>query len=93
MTEQETQAIKQSMLDGYFQKGGKQPRESEINTCLRFFEQVDIIRETKEPETVDTREESLIGIFYAVMDRDVLISGFDTELGQPRFIKNNIKIQ
>jgi len=93
LIEQESEAIKQSMLDGYFQKNHTQPRESEINTCLRFFEEVAIIKATKTPETVDSREESLIGIFYAVMDRDVLISGFDTELGQPRFIENNIKIQ
>jgi len=93
MTFEEIESIKQSIEDGYFQKGGKHPRESEINACLRFFEQVDIIRETKEPETVDSREEALIGVFYAVMDRDILVSGFDVEQGSPRFIKNTIRTQ
>jgi len=93
MTEQEKAAIKQSMSDGYFIKGGKQPRVSEIRACLRFFEEAAVIRNSKEPDSVDVRELALIMMFHTVIDRDVLISGFDTEKGEPMFIKNGIKVQ
>ena len=91
MTSQETQAIKQSMNDGYFLKGSKQPKESEINACLSFFSQMDFIRDTKEPETTNNFEKALVGVFYAVMDRYYLISGFDSDKGTPIFIINNIE--
>jgi len=90
MTDSEIQGIRQSVEDGYFERHGEQPRESEINACLRFFKQVDIIKATKNPEDVNQSEEFVIGIFNRVMDRDVLISGFDSEKGEPKFIKNDI---
>jgi len=93
MTESEIQSIRQSMEDGFFQNDGKHPKESEINACLRFFSQVDVIRDNKEPEDINKLEELLIGIFYSVIKRKVLISGFDAEQGLPRFIWNTIKIQ
>jgi len=93
MTETEKAAIRQSMESGYFLKDGKHPRESEIRACLRFFEQVDIIKNTKEPGTVDGREKALIVMFYMVINRDVLISDWDAEKQQPVFVKNEIKLQ
>jgi len=90
MTDSEIQGIRQSVEDGFFERHGKQPRESEINACLRFFEQVDIIKATKEPETCNNLEKALIGTFYAVMDRFYLISGFDIDKNEPKFIKNDI---
>jgi len=91
LTEQESQAIKQSMSDGYYQVHGKHPKESEINACLCFFSQMDFIRDTKEPETTNNFEKALVGVFYAVMDRYYLISGFDSDKGTPIFIINNIE--
>jgi len=93
LTEQEKESIRQSMEDGYFMRYAKQPKPSEINACLRFFEGVDVIRNTKEPETVDLREKGLITMFYMVINRDVLISDWDSEKQQPVFIKNDIQIQ
>jgi len=93
MTDQEKQAIKQSMLDGYFQGHAKQPKESEINACLRFFEEAAVIRNSKEPDFVDVRELALIMMFHTVIGRDVLVSGWDSEKGEPMFIKNGIKLQ
>ncbi len=88
MSTNEIRAIKQSMSDGYYQGYGKHPRESEIEVCLRFFEQVDIVR-TKEPENINHLEMQLLGVFYAVMDRQLLISGYDIEQG-PQFVTNEI---
>jgi len=93
MREQESQAIRQSMSDGYFQEYGKRPRESEINACIKFFEEVAIIKATKTPETVDEREEELIVVYYMVMNRKILISNFNLETNKPSFIKNTIRTQ
>ncbi len=90
----EIKTIEQSMSDAYFLKGknGK-PKESELKACLRFFEEIAIMMETKDPGTVDAREKALVGIWYAVMDRNVLISNFNLDTNEPSFIKNTIQTQ
>jgi len=80
MTEQESQAIKQSMSDGYFHKNHTQPRESEVRACIDFFEAMGA-------------DEIAINLLSMVVDRDVLISGFDMDKREPKFIRNNIKTQ
>jgi len=93
MTEQEKQGIRRNMEDGFFQGHAKQPKESEVKACIEFFEEAAVIRNSKEPDSVDVRELALIMMFHTVIDRDILISGFDTEKGEPMFIKNGIKVQ
>lgn len=78
MTEQEIEAIKQSMSDGYFQKNYIKPKESEVKACINFFEAMGA-------------DEIAINLLNMVVDRDVLISGFDMDKGEPKFIKNGIK--
>jgi len=76
----EIKTIEQSISDGYFQRHGKQVKESEVQACVRFFEG---IQGSDEPWVME--------LFNMVIDRTVLISGFDLENNEPRFIKNEIK--
>jgi len=78
MTEQEVKSIKQSMSDGYFQKDGKQPKESEVRACIEFFE-------------AKGTDKIAIVLLNMVVDRDILIGSFDMARRQPTFIVNDIK--
>jgi len=60
MTEQEKQGIRRNMEDGFFQGHAKQPKESEAA----------VIRNSKEPDSVDVRELALIMMFHTVIDRE-----------------------
>jgi hypothetical protein len=93
MTNQEMEAIKQSMILGYAQAGARQPSESEIEACFRFFSEVDFIRETRDPQAATLREKLVMGVFYRVIDKDFLIVNFDLEKGEPSLCLNNIKMQ
>jgi len=78
MTDQEQRSIRQSMLDGYFQKDGKQPKELEVRACIEFFE-------------AKRTDEIAIVLLNMVVDRDILIGSFDMARRQPTFIVNDIK--
>jgi len=93
MTTHEIEAIKQSMSDGYFQKDGKHPSESETSACLRFFEVIDIMKKNKTSETLNESEEALISLFNMIMDRKLLIVNFDIETNVFSFVVNNITFQ
>ncbi len=75
-----SEAIKQSMEDGFWQGYGSQPKESEIKACIEFFEAKGI-------------DEIAINLLNMVVDRDVLISGFDMDKREPKFILNEIRTQ
>jgi len=90
----EGKTIENNMIDGYFIRNRGKPKESEIKACLKFFEEIKIMMETKDAAaTVDTREKALVGIWFAVIDRNVLISNFNLDTNEPSFIKNTIQIQ
>jgi len=93
MKTEEIKAIEQSFSDGHFIRIGKQVKANELKACLKFFEEVDIVKANKTPETVNAREEELIVVFNMVMDREILISSFNMELNKPLFIKNTIQTQ
>ena len=71
------EAIEQSMEDGFFQGYRTQPKESEIEGCIEFFE-------------AKGTDEIVINLLNMVVDRDVLISGFDMDKKEPKFILNEI---
>ncbi len=89
----EMESIEQSFSDGHFIRIGKQVKANELKACLKFFEEVDIIKANKTPETVNAREEELIVVFNMVMDREILISNFNLDTNEPSFIKNTIQTQ
>ncbi len=72
-----SEVIKQSMEDGFWQGYGSQPKESEIEDCIEFFEAMGA-------------DEIAITLLSMVVDRDVLISGFDMDKKEPKFILNEI---
>ena len=77
-----SEAIKQSMEDGFFQGYGTEPKESEIEACIEFFESLPRINE------------SLIeDLFHCVISRELLISSFDFDTKLPEFVLNNIRTQ
>jgi len=78
MTTQEIEGIKQSMLDGYFHKNHTQPKESELKACIEFFEAMG-------------SDEIAINLLNMVVEREVLISGFDIDKREPKFIRNEIQ--
>jgi len=74
-----SEAIKQSMSDGYFQGYGTQPKESEIEACIAFFESIRGIN-----------EEHIKSLFHCVISKELLISSFNMNTKYPEFVLNEI---
>lgn len=80
MPDYEIEAIERSMQDGYFHRDGSQPRKSEVRACIEFFKSIQ-----------GSDNEMIIAMRKMVFDRAILISGYDMENQEPRFIANQIK--
>ena len=78
-----TEAIKQSMSDGYFQGYGTEPNESEIEACIEFFESL----------RRGINHVHINALFHCVISRELLISSFDFDTKVSGFILNEIKSQ
>lgn len=78
MTSQEIEAVKQSVSDGFWSKNGSKPSDREVRLCVKFF--------------LDMKTDDIaVNLLEMILTREVLISGWDTERKEPRFINNKIK--
>ncbi len=78
-----SEAIKQSMEDGFFQGYGTEPNEREIEACIEFFESL----------RRGINHVHINALFHCVISRELLISSFDMNTKYPEFILNEIKSQ